>query len=537
MSLCRFKGIHVPLVLLLVIAPLPAQQAGQDDHTDRPIVRALRADRPVNIDGRLDEPIWQRAVPAMEFTQRDPLEGQPATKRTDVRIVYDDNAVFIGARLYDTAAVSTRLGRRDSGLPGSDWFTVSFDSYHDHISAYQFSVNPSGVRRDQRTSSGFDEDESWDPVWEAAALIDGEGWVAEMRIPLSQLRFRVENEQTWGIQLIREISRNNEESWFAFTAKRERSGVPRYAHLTGLSALQPSSPFELLPYGLTRATYNTVPRESDVPFGNPFRDGSDFTTSIGLDLKYRLASNLTLDATFNPDFGQIEADPATINLTAFETRFDERRPFFIEGSDIFDFGQGAEIFYSRRIGAPPPGRLPSEAVYDDMPDNSTILGAAKLTGKIAGWSLGIAEAVTGRERADYITEDEVRGSAAVAPLSNYFAIRARREMRDGESVVGGIVTAVHRDLSVAALADRVRAAAYTGGLDGPAGCSESGISKPRPKPPGTTVAIGYNALSWSRARSASCMRSSHSPAACCAARRSMPRSTPKYVSVRTILTS
>ena len=279
------------------------------------------------------------------------------------------------------------------------------------------------------------------------------------------MRFRAENEQTWGIQLIREISRNNEESWFAFTAKRERSGVPRYAHLAGLSALQPSSPFELLPYGLTRATYNTVPRESDVPFANPFRDGSDFTTSIGLDLKYRLASNLTLDATFNPDFGQIEADPATINLSAFETRFDERRPFFIEGSDIFDFGEGAEIFYSRRIGAPPPGRMPAEAVYDDMPENSTILGAAKLTGKVAGWSLGIAEAVTGRERADYITEDESRGSAVVAPLSNYFATRARREMRDGESVVGGIFTAVHRDLSVAALANRVRGSAYTGGVD------------------------------------------------------------------------
>jgi hypothetical protein len=234
-------------MLSLASAPLSAQQGGQDEHDSRPVVRALRTDRAPHIDGRLDEPIWQRAVPATEFTQRDPREGEPATQRTDVRIVYDDNAVYIGARLYDTAAVSTRLGRRDSGLPGSDWFTVSFDSYHDHISAYQFSVNPSGVRRDERSSSDFDEDDSWDPVWEAAALIDGEGWVAEMRIPLSQLRFRDENEQTWGIQLIREISRNNEESWFAFTAKRERSGVPRYAHLAGLSALQPNSPFELLP--------------------------------------------------------------------------------------------------------------------------------------------------------------------------------------------------------------------------------------------------------------------------------------------------
>ena len=180
MLLSRFTRFPLAVTLLLASAPLAAQQTGraEDDHSTRPVVRALRTDRPVQIDGRLDEAIWQRALPVTAFTQRDPREGEPATQRTDVRIVYDDDAVYVGARLYDTAAVSTRLGRRDSSLPGSDWFSVSLDSYHDHISAYQFSVNPSGVRRDQRTSSDFDEDESWDPVWEAGAQIDAEGWVA-----------------------------------------------------------------------------------------------------------------------------------------------------------------------------------------------------------------------------------------------------------------------------------------------------------------------------------------------------------------------
>lgn len=453
------------LLWLLLCSTVEAQQAARPEGA-RPEVRAQRVDRPVDVDGRLDEPVWRLAVPVTEFTQRDPREGAPASQRTEVRIAYDEDAIYVAARLFDTGPVSTRLGRRDSSLPGSDWFSVSLDSYHDHISASQFSVNPSGVRRDQRTSSDFDEDESWDPVWEAAAQIDAEGWTAELRIPLSQLRFRRDDVLTWGIQLVREIGRDNEESWFAFTAKRERAGVARYGHLVGLQALEPSSPFELLPYGLTRASYRTIAQEPDVTFRNPFADGSDYTTALGLDLKYRLASNLTLDATFNPDFGQIEADPATINLTAFETRFDERRPFFIEGADLFEFGdQGAQIFYSRRIGGPPPGRIPSGAVYDDMPDHSTILGAVKLTGKIGGWSVGLIEAVTGRERAAYITEEELRGRALVAPLTNFLAGRTRHEFREGQSVIGGIVTATHRALADDALAARVRSSAYAAGLD------------------------------------------------------------------------
>src|SRR5688572_7630300 len=461
------------LVLVLgLLGAAASRAAAQDDHAQRPTVRVVRTERAIDIDGSLDEAVWRSPAAATEFTQRDPLEGRPASQPTEVWIAYDDDAIYIAARLRDSGGVSTRLGRRDSDLPGSDWITVSFDSYHDHRSAFLFGVNPSGVRRDERVLSDGEEDDSWDPVWDAATQVDETGWTAEMRIPLSQLRFpEAGAEQTWGVQIVREISRNNEEVWFAFTPKRERSGVARYAHLVGMQALRPRGPLELVPYGLTRALYRNVPRDADATFDNPFSDGSDLSGSAGLDLKYRLASNLTLDATFNPDFGQVEADPAEINLTAFETRFDERRPFFIEGSDVFsfggggEFGGGAQLFYSRRIGAPPPGRLPPGTLYGDMPEQSTILGAAKLTGKIGAWSLGVLEAVTAREHADYVTEDVNRGEVIVATPTSYFVGRARREFRDGASIVGGLVTALHRSDEAAAIAQRVRTSAYSGGID------------------------------------------------------------------------
>jgi hypothetical protein len=443
---------------------LAAQQPATTSDSTTPTAHAVRAIGSIRVDGRLDEAAWASAPPVTRFTQRDPNAGEPSTERTEVRFVYDANALFVGARLYDSSGlVSSRLGRRDSELDGSDWFFVTLDSYHDHLTAFRFGVNPDGVRRDEKIG-GDDEDASWDPVWDATATRDATGWTAEMRIPLSQLRFRHDNAQTWGIQIVREIARSNEESWFAFVPKRERSGVARYGHLTGLVGLAPGSRLELLPYVVTRGRYNTPAQDADAPFSNPYNDGSEQTVTLGADLKYRLASNMTLDVTVNPDFGQVEVDPAVVNLTAFETRFEERRPFFIEGSEIFRF-DGAELFYSRRIGAPPPGRTPSSSVYDDIPENATILSAAKLSGKARGWSLAVLDAVTDRERAAYVDASGVRGTAKVAPLSNYFVGRARRELRQGQSVIGGIATAVHRDLTDATLASRLRSRAYAGGAD------------------------------------------------------------------------
>ena len=453
------------LASLALTTSLSPQQVAPHDSA-APVVGAVRAVGVVRIDGRLDEASWRAAKPASSFTQHEPDAGAPATERTEVRIIYDASAIYVGARLFDsTGRVSSRLGRRDNSLSGSDWFYITLDSYHDHLTAYRFGVNPSGGRRDEKViTGGDDDDESWDPVWEASATQDAGGWTAEMRIPLSQLRFRDQDEQTWGIQLVREIARRNEESWFAFVPKRERAVVGRYGHLTGMSGLTPRGRLELLPYVVTRARFDTPVRSEDVAFANPFRDGSEQSTSLGLDLKYRLASNVTLDATVNPDFGQVEVDPAVVNLTAFETRFEERRPFFIEGSEIFGFS-GTELFYSRRIGAPPPGRTPPTSVYDDTPENATILSAAKLSGKARGWSLAVLDAVTGREHASYVTENGDRGRANVAPRANYFVGRARRELNEGTSVIGGMLTAVHRDLGDSALAARVRSRAFSGGAD------------------------------------------------------------------------
>ena len=451
-------------MILFFVAALAVTPQTPAPDTTAPTAVATRARGDVRVDGRLDESAWSGATPVTTFTQRDPNAGDAATERTEVRILYDDGAVYVGARLFDsTGRPSSRLGRRDSELDGSDWFLITLDSYHDHLTAFRFGVNPDGVRRDAKVGDDEDDD-SWDPVWDASATRDATGWTAEMRIPLSQLRFRTGDVQTWGIQLVREIARNNEESWFAFVPKRERSGVARYGHLTGLSGLAPGSRLELLPYVVGRARYRPRERDDDATFADPYADGSEQSSSLGFDLKYRLGSNLTLDATVNPDFGQVEVDPAVVNLTAFETRFDERRPFFIEGSEIFQFSN-TELFYSRRIGAAPPGRPPSESVYDDMPENSTILSAAKLSGKARGWSLAVLDALTQREDASYVDEDQVKGTAEVAPFSNYFVGRARRELRDGQSVIGGMLTSVHRDLSDAALASRVRSRAFSGGAD------------------------------------------------------------------------
>ncbi|MGH7506600.1 MAG: DUF5916 domain-containing protein, partial [Longimicrobiales bacterium] len=432
-----------------------------DDHiASRPSVRAVRLVDGIALDGRLDEPVWERSVPASDFIQDEPYEGRPATERTEVHVVYDDDALYIGARMFDsTGDVRKRLGRRDSHLADSDWLYVMLDSYHDHLTAYQFSVNPAGVKRDEVQSSDGHGDGSWDAVWDVATTIDDQGWTAELRIPFSQLRFGHEQIQTWGIQFSRRMIAKDEVTVFSFTPKSERGGVPRYGHLLGLEGLQPGKKLEVLPYSVLRAEY------LEVGAGNPYRDGSDYFSGVGLDLKYRLTSSLTLDATVNPDFGQVEVDPAVVNLTAFETSFDEKRPFFVEGADIFRFGS-TRLFYSRRIGRSPQGSLPDDAEFTDRPDASTILAAAKLTGRTAGgWRLGFLDAVTAEERAAYRTGDGLEGHAVVEPRTNYLAARAQRYMRDGRSTVGGMFTAVHRELGDSSIGDALRASAYTGGID------------------------------------------------------------------------
>ncbi len=312
-------------------APAPAQPAAVYVHERHaPGASAARVTASIRVDGVLDEEGWVSATPITEFTQVQPSEGQPASERTEVRILYDDDALYLGARLYDRQQVRSRVGRRDMSMSASDWLTVIIDARHDHLTSFGFEVNPAGVRRDQ-TRGGGNEDDSWDPVWEAATTVSGSGWVAELRIPFSQLRFSGAVEQTWGLQVERQIARNQEFSVWAYTPPGQPGGAPRYGHVTNLTRLATGKRLEFMPYVVTKGEY--IDRG-----GNPFRSNREYDFNAGADLKYRLSSSLTLDATVNPDFGQVEVDPAVINLTAFETFFPEKRPFFIEGSEMFRFG-------------------------------------------------------------------------------------------------------------------------------------------------------------------------------------------------------
>ncbi|MDE0083768.1 MAG: DUF5916 domain-containing protein [Gammaproteobacteria bacterium] len=339
---------------------------GGYDHAAAPRARAVRHSGSISIDGVLDEAAWFEAPPVPEFVQTLPFEGAPVSERTEVRLAYDDDAIYVGATLDDRSPVTTRLARRDAALGDSDLFLVLFDSYHDHETGYRFWTNPSGVKGDAivTANSAGSGDASWDPVWDLATEVTESGWTVEMRVPFSQLRFRPDREQVWGIQLERNINRNQENATFPFTPLLERAGVSRYAHLDGLVDVEPGRRLELLPYVAARGEFVQLDTPAGVAFANPYRSGSDHFANMGLDLKYRITSNVTLDATANPDFGQVELDPSVINLTAFETRYQERRPFFVEGADIFVFGEGGprgssgtgpELVYSRRIGRPPRG--------------------------------------------------------------------------------------------------------------------------------------------------------------------------------------
>ena len=481
--------VLAPLCTFLAPSSVLGQRSGEPEgsgpapfqpHAEAPRATAVRISGSIRIDGRLDDVGWVDAPPISHFTQIDPEEGSPATQPTEVRIVYDAGALYVGAKLYDSGEVRTRLARRDAPTPDSDLFAVYIDSYHDHLTAYRFATNPSGQRRDEiitnligvgtggaaRGGPVRSDDTSWDPVWEVATDVTDDGWSVEMRIPFSQLRFSQDEAQEWGIQFERTIRRREEQVLFAFIPKLDRGGVSRYAHLDGIRDIEAGRRLELLPYTGIRAEYLQLEDATDAGFVNPFRSGSDFFSSTGLDLKYRVSSNLTLDATVNPDFGQVEVDPVVINLTAFETRFQEQRPFFIEGADIFRFseqefrgstGQPPEFLYSRRIGRPPQGSVPSAGVYSDAPGATTILGAAKLTGRTRdGWSVGLLDAVTQQETAPWIDAAGVRSKAVTEPRTNYLAGRLRRDMFGGRTRFGVMVSAVNRRLQDPAVNKDIR---------------------------------------------------------------------------------
>ena len=406
---------------------------------------------------------------ADHFRQRDPDEGKPATERTEVRVLYDADALYVAVRLFDSdpAGVSARLNARDGGTD-ADHVTVLLDPRHDHRTGVRFTVTAAGVQGDSAISNDTFTDDSWDAVWTSAVTQDGQGWTAELRIPFSQLRFPGGDHQTWGINVSRFIRRKNETSWLDFWPKNDSGLSSRMMHLDGIDGVQPRRQLEIAPYTAVRQEY--VEAED----GDPFNDGARVFGAVGVDLKASLPGGLVLDATINPDFGQAEVDPAVVNLTAYETFFQEKRRFFIEGADIFNnFGRGGsnnffgfnntypDTFYSRRIGRAP--SVEAEGDFVDAPRATTILGAAKVSGKTSnGWSIGIIDAVTSRERARHAV-GVARGRTWVEPTANYFVGRVQRDFSRGGA--GFLTTSVIRDLDTTSLRDSLARTAVVFGGD------------------------------------------------------------------------
>ncbi len=436
-------------------ATLPTVEVQAGHRVPVPTAVAVHRDGPVVLDARLDEGAWAAATPITDFRQTDPVEGEAGTERTEVRFLYDDEALYVGARMYDrngAKGVTTRLVRRDGNFD-SDLLELVIDGYHDHLSRAFFDVNPSGSKGDYIGLGTSCCDNGWDPVWEAATRIDEQGWTAELRIPFSQLRFSRDSVQTWGLQVRRFIKRNNEQDQWSWWGKKEAGGPARFGHLAGIRIPHSSSGLELLPYVVSKSA--SVARTA----GDPFDTHGRPTVRAGLDLKNRLTSNLTLDATLNPDFGQVEVDPAVLNLSQFETFFPEKRPFFIEGAQVFNFGglscnfcsnaEGMSAFYSRRIGRAPTGAslATDPNRFADVPDATTILGAAKITGRTSkGYTLGLLNAVTGDATARVVTTTGDRATQRVEPLADYYVGRLKKDFMSGNLVVGGATSGVVRRL-------------------------------------------------------------------------------------------
>ncbi len=414
-------------------------------------VTVVRTAAAIKIDGRLTEDVWQTSGYG-GFVQSDPQDGVPATEPTTVWIAYDRENLYVAARCRDARpdGIIRLLGRRDDEVD-SDWFYFGIDPYHDRRSGYFFAVNPAGSIMDGTLYNDEFSDATWDGIWECAARVDGEGWSLEMRIPFNQLRFKQADNYLWAVNFERVIMRKKETDWYSWKPKEESGLVSRFADLVGVRDIDRGSRVEAYPYAAGRAS--TSPAEP----GNPFRTGHDLAGNAGFDLKAGLRSNLTLDATVNPDFGQVEVDPAVINISDQETYYQEKRPFFVEGSSIFNFGAGGlnvnksygwtdpQLFYSRRVGRAPQGGVPGPG-FVDLPDWTTILGAAKVTGKVGpGFALGAVSALTQREYAEVDLDGE-RSRTEVEPFTHYGVARGLKEFADGRQGLGFMATSVVRDL-------------------------------------------------------------------------------------------
>jgi len=455
---------------VLIIACLLATTAGLAEAVETRAYTTTLTSTPPRIDGRINDPVWESVAWSGDFIQRDPADGEPPSAQTAFKVLYDSQNLYIAFRAFDPEPekIASILARRDH-FPG-DWVEVNIDSYNDNRTAFSFTASVSGTQGDEFVSeNGNNWDGNWDPVWEHKSRVDDRGWTAEVRIPLSQLRYGDQDEQIWGLQVQRRIYRHEERSTWQRIPKDESGWVSKFGELRGIKGIKAQRQVELLPY--TVASGERFERID----GDPFADGDAGSVSGGLDGKIGVTSDLTLDLSINPDFGQVEADSSVVNLTAFETFFQEKRPFFIEGSNIFEFRvapsvaygthTGDRLFYSRRIGRQPHYRADwYEEGYVDQPENTSILGAFKLTGKTEnGLSIGVLESLTSKEHAD-IEHDGTRREVAVEPITNYFVGRLQKDYRKGDTRLGGMLTAVNRNIEDGEVAF-LHEAAYVSGLD------------------------------------------------------------------------
>ncbi len=411
---------------------------------------AMETGKAPAIDGYLEPETWQDVPAADSFIQRRPDPGKPATESTEVRLIYDDKAIYVAFTCYDSEPkkIIHRTCKRDSD-GNSDFVEVVIDSYHDHRTGYSFVVNAAGIQEDDYRYNDGDADIDWNAVWQAEAQLTDFGWTAEFKIPFSCLRFNKSDQaQIWGINFIRMIRRKNETALWSPILPEQQGFISKLGHLEGIKIHDGGSRLEILPYAVSSARLE--PRRP----GNP--DGRIYSVNSGLDLKYSFARrfNITIDAAFNPDFGQVEVDPAVLNLTTYETFYPEKRPFFIEGNKYFD--TEFDLFYSRRIGRAP-RRYPADAAYIiDFPKTTTILGAVKAVGKSPeGWIFGLVNAVTAEEKVRYVDGSGTSRTAVVENLANYNVMRLKKEFDSGSSI-GIMSTGVHQQAAIPA---------YSGGLD------------------------------------------------------------------------
>jgi hypothetical protein len=476
--------INHKLSLLLGVFILHFAQAQNETSTDttttnyekRVYFTASVADKePIKMDGMLDDIAWDTVEWTTDYVEFEPDNGTSPTEQTKMKIVYDDKNLYVAFRCYqaDPSSIEKRMGRRDD-FPG-DWVEINIDSYGDDRTGFSFTASASGVKGDEFISNNGNFDSSWNPIWFLHTNIDTEGWTAEIRIPLSQLRFGNDDEQVWGIQSTRRYFKNEERSLWQPLPANPPGWVSEFGELRGIKGIKPQKQLEIQPYTVGQLdTYEKVP-------GNPFLDGSDAKFTGGLDAKIGITNDLTVDLTINPDFGQVDADPGAIALDGFEIFFEERRPFFVENKNVFDFrvGGGADnLFFSRRIGRTPQGFTTDDfnkGEYADFPNNTTILGAAKFSGKTKnGWTIGMLESVTAKEFAEIKLDDRQeildnlpeKGEAReelVEPLTNYFVGRVQKDFNDRNSYIGGIFTATVRNMDPRV--SFLHSHAYSGGLD------------------------------------------------------------------------